>query len=219
MTEQKIKICYLNRSKLSRYDRNAMQHSDEQIEQIVDSIKAFGWTNPILIDETGEIIAGHGRLAAAEQLDIEEIPTITLKGLSDAQKRAYRLADNQLPRNAGWDEVLLSSEIEELQDLNFDISLIGFSDLEINGLLNTEPDNPSDHWVGMPDFKQEDQNGFHRMVVHFETAQDLQDFAGLVGQKLTDKTKYMWFPEHHRDEVADKAYISDESAISSVHSK
>lgn len=214
-----MKIVYRPHRELVPYARNAMEHSETQVNQIVASIEEFGWTNPILIDESGEIIAGHGRVLAAEQMGYDPVPTITLAGLTAEQKRAYRLADNQLSRNAGWDEKLLISEISDLQELDFDIGLIGFSDLEINSLFNTEPDNPADHWTGMPDFNQEDQNGFHRMVIHFETAQDLQDFARLVGQKITDKTKYMWFPEHHRDEVADKAYISDESTVPAVHSQ
>lgn len=135
MTEKKINIRYLKRSKLVRYERNVMQHSDAQIVQIAASIKEFGWTNPVLIDEQGEIIAGHGRLAAAELLDIEFIPTITLAGLSDAQKRAYRLADNKLPSGAGWDSELLKLEITGLLDDDFDLQLTGFSQQEIDDLL------------------------------------------------------------------------------------
>lgn len=135
MTEQKIKISYLNRSKLIRYERNVMQHSDAQVAQIAASIKEFGWTNPVLIDEQGEIIAGHGRLAAAELLDIDSIPTVTLKGLTDAQKRAYRLADNKLPLGAGWDSELLKLEISDLLDDDFNLQLTGFSQQEIDDLL------------------------------------------------------------------------------------
>ncbi|EOW6510854.1 ParB/Srx family N-terminal domain-containing protein [Cronobacter malonaticus] len=123
------------RSKLMCYERNVMQHSDAQIEQIAASIKEFGWTNPVLIDEDGEIIAGHGRLAAAELLGIDLIPAITLRGLSDAQKRAYRLADNKIPLGAGWDSDLLKLEISGLIDDDFDIHLTGFSQQEIDDLL------------------------------------------------------------------------------------
>ena len=140
MTEQKIAIRYLKRSKIKLYERNAMNHSDDQVSQLAASISAFGWTNPVLIDETGEVIAGHGRLAAAELLDIDDIPTITLAGLTDEQKRAYRLADNKLPANARWDDVLLKSELRDLSAGDFDISLIGFSDDELGVLLgDVEP--------------------------------------------------------------------------------
>lgn len=135
MAEQKIKIRYLKRTNLKRYDRNVMIHSDDQINQIAASIKKFGWTNPVLIDEAGEIIAGHGRIAAAEILEIDDIPTITLSGLNEDEKRAYRLADNKLPLGAGWDNELLKLEIVDLLDANFDVQIIGFTQQEIDDLL------------------------------------------------------------------------------------
>lgn len=216
MTE-KLKIVYRPRRELLPYARNAMLHSDEQVAQLVDSIEEFGWTNPVLIDEAGVIIAGHGRVLAAESMGFDPVPTITLKGLTEVQKRAYRLADNRLPRNAGWDEKLLSLEIMDLKDLDFDIDKIGFTDAEISKLLKIEPDDIGEHWVGMPEFNQGDKNGCRQLIVHFETAIDVQNFAVLIGQKISEKTKYVWYPEQHRDLVADKAYISDESAVSPLH--
>lgn len=135
MAEQKIKIQYFKRANLKRYDRNVMIHSDAQVQQIAASIKQFGWTNPVLIDELGEIIAGHGRLAAAEVLRIDDIPTIMLSGLTEDEKRAYRLADNKLPLGAGWDNELLKLEITDLLDADFDIRMTGFSQQEIDDLL------------------------------------------------------------------------------------
>lgn len=140
MTEQKISIRYRKRSDLKLYERNVMQHSEAQVSQIADSIKTFGWTNPVLIDENGEIIAGHGRVAAAERLNIDTIPTITLHGLSDDQKRAYRLADNKLPLGAGWDSELLKLEIADLIEAEFDLQLTGFSQEEIDSLLAPLPE-------------------------------------------------------------------------------
>lgn len=100
---ERLKVTYRAASSLTRYERNARTHSDEQVAQIARSIETFGWTNPILIDEAGGIIAGHGRLAAAESLGLDKVPTITLAGLTDDQKRALVIADNQLALNAGWD--------------------------------------------------------------------------------------------------------------------
>nr|EKU2383194.1 ParB N-terminal domain-containing protein [Klebsiella oxytoca] len=120
-----------------------MIHSDAQVAQIAASIEEFGWTNPVLVDEHQEIIAGHGRIAAAERLGIEEVPVIVLAGLSDEQKKAYRLADNKIPLNAGWDDELLKLEFAELLDSGFDISLTGFSQLEIDDLL-VEADSTSE---------------------------------------------------------------------------
>lgn len=129
-----LKIEYLPRGKLLRYAKNSRTHSDEQVDQIVNSIREFGFTNPVLIDEDNEIIAGHGRLTAAEVLEIEKIPVIRLTGLTPKQKKAYRIADNKLALNAGWDMQLLAEEVSELVDSDFDIELLGFSDSEIDDM-------------------------------------------------------------------------------------
>ncbi|ECB1778542.1 transcriptional regulator [Salmonella enterica subsp. enterica serovar Kibi] len=139
MAEQ-ILVIFKNISELNGYERNSRTHSPEQIEQIATSIQEYGWTNPVLIDEGNVIIAGHGRCAAAELLALELVPTITLTGLTDQQKRAYRIADNKLPLNAGWDDELLKLELSELIDEGFDISLTGFGPDEI-GLLLTDPES------------------------------------------------------------------------------
>ncbi len=110
---EKLKIVYRPLQELSPYAHNARTHSTEQVAQLVESIKQFGWTNPVLIDEKGEIIAGHGRVMAAEMLKMDSVPVIVLSGLTDEQKKAYRLADNRLPMNAGWDEDLLRMELSE----------------------------------------------------------------------------------------------------------
>ena len=117
------------------YARNARTHSAQQVQQIVDSVRAFGWTNPILIDAEDGIIAGHGRVLAAEQLGMDAVPCIRLDHLTDAQRRAYILADNQLALNAGWDDELLAMELRDLQVDDFDLGLIGFSDDELSELM------------------------------------------------------------------------------------
>lgn len=127
-------------SDLRPYEKNARTHSEEQIDQICRSIEEFGWTNPILIDEQGGVIAGHARLEAASRLGFEKVPTITLSGLTEAQRRAYILADNKLALNAGWDEELLRAEFEALHDMEFDLSLTGFDGSELDGLLAEEDD-------------------------------------------------------------------------------
>ena len=117
------------------YARNARTHSEAQVAQIAASIREWGWTNPVLIDEAGGIIAGHGRVLAARKLKIEEVPCIVASGWTDAQKRAYVLADNQLAQNADWDMDVLKVEIGELQDIGFDVDLIGFSADELGRLM------------------------------------------------------------------------------------
>src|SRR5215207_9506303 len=118
------------------YARNARTHSDAQVAQIAASIREFGWTNPVLVDGDNGVIAGHGRLLAARKLGLASVPVIELAGLSEAQKRAYVLADNKLALNAGWDESLLALEVADLSDLGFDLRLAGFADLEVDKLID-----------------------------------------------------------------------------------
>jgi ParB-like chromosome segregation protein Spo0J len=125
-----LEVKYLPTGSLAPYERNARTHSPEQIKHIAASIKEFGFTNPLLIDENRGIIAGHGRLAAALTLGFTEVPTIELCGLSPTQRQAYVLADNQLALNAGWDMDLLSNELADLQAQGFDLGLTGFSDID-----------------------------------------------------------------------------------------
>jgi DNA modification methylase len=117
------------------YARNARTHSQEQVAQVAASIREFGFTNPVLIDATGGIIAGHGRVLAARQLGLTEVPCIRLSYLTEAQKRAYIIADNKLALNAGWDDELLALEMKELGDMDFDLVLTGFGTDEIDQLL------------------------------------------------------------------------------------
>jgi ParB-like chromosome segregation protein Spo0J len=136
-----------NIERLIPYARNARTHSDAQIAQIAGSIREFGFTNPVLIDEKGGIIAGHGRVLGARQLDMTQVPTITLTGLTEAQRRAYVIADNKLALNAGWDPELLRLELGELNLGGFDLSLTGFGDLELKDIMAerteglTDPDD------------------------------------------------------------------------------
>lgn len=116
------------------YVRNARTHSDAQVAQIAASIREFGWTNPVLVDGDNGVVAGHGRLLAARKLGLASVPVIELSGLTEAQKRAYVLADNKLALNAGWDMAMLQLEVGELADLGFDLSLTGFSEEELNAL-------------------------------------------------------------------------------------
>ena len=114
---------------LKAYEKNSRTHGKKQISQVVASIKEFGFTNPLLIDENDTLIAGHGRLLAAKEMGMDEIPCVRLSHLSDAQKKAYVIADNKIALNSGWDDDLLKSELEELDNLGFDVAVTGFDDL------------------------------------------------------------------------------------------
>jgi hypothetical protein len=121
---------------LKPYSGNARTHSKRQLAQIATSIKRFGFTNPVLISDDGEIIAGHGRVTAAKELGLATVPTIRLSHLSAAERRAYVIADNKLAENAGWDAEILAIELQALIDLEFDVTLTGFSVAEIDLTLD-----------------------------------------------------------------------------------
>jgi site-specific DNA-methyltransferase (adenine-specific) len=140
-----VKITQKLVTELIPYVNNSRTHSDEQVAQIAASIKEFGWTNPILVDGSNGIIAGHGRLMAARKLGYKEVPTIELADLTETQKKAYIIADNRLALNAGWDNEMLKLEFDELAELGFDLELTGFSFDEIEAL------NPVDLNEGLTD--------------------------------------------------------------------
>jgi DNA modification methylase len=125
----------VNVSALTAFSGNPRTHSDTQLDQIAASIREFGWTNPILVDAKGTIIAGHGRLAAATRLGLDQVPVIRLGHLSDAQRKALVIADNQLALNAGWDEVALSNLVRELDAEKFELDLLGFDSADLDRYL------------------------------------------------------------------------------------
>jgi hypothetical protein len=193
-------------------ETNARTHSAEQIGQIAASMQRWGWTVPILVDEGGEIIAGHGRLEAARQLGLAEAPVMVAAGWSEPEKRAYRLADNQLPLNAGWDLGMLSGELKQLKEWDFDLSLLGFADLDalMRGPQQflTDPDaappcpeeprsRPGDVWL----------MGRHRLICGDSTATDVVDL--LLGDAtphlmVTDPPYGIEYDAQWRDEYSKK---------------
>lgn len=177
MKSTNLEIEYLDVGSLIPYVNNSRTHTDEQVKQICSSIKEFGFTNPLLIDEDGGIIAGHGRLLAAEKLGLKSVPTITLKGLTEAQKKAYVIADNQLALNAGWDIDVLRLEVETLQEMNFDLPLLGFEDKFLDELLNID--------IEMPDLASGDKSAFQQKTFSLHDEQ-----AAVVEEALT-KAKHI----------------------------
>lgn len=133
-TSTDLAIKYRSTDSLVFYARNARTHSDAQVDQIVESIREYGWTNPVLTDGENGIIAGHGRVLAAQKLGLERVPCVELSHLSEIQRRAYVIADNKFALNAGWDNELLRLELGELVDEGFDLELIGFDEAEFKEL-------------------------------------------------------------------------------------
>lgn len=172
----KNKLEYLPISKLSAYETNSRTHSKDQIAQIAASISEFGFTNPVLIDPENTIIAGHGRVEAAKQLGLDEVPCIRLSHLTESQKKAYVIADNKLALNAGWDELLLRNEMLDLQDLSYDLKLLGFSEEELNAMLADIAEEE------MPDLPSGDRQPIQQMafILHDDQVEIIKDALGVA---------------------------------------
>ena len=140
------------------YARNSRTHSDAQVAQIAASIREFGFTNPVLVDGANGVIAGHGRILAARKLGMDTVPVIELAHLSEAQKRAYVIADNKLAMNAGWDDEMLRAEFEELGDAGFDLALTGFDGAEIASFLHNAEE------AELPELADGDREPFQQMT-------------------------------------------------------
>lgn len=176
-----LTVIYKPIGELIPYARNSRTHSDVQVAQIAASIKEFGFTNPVLIDEDGGIIAGHGRVLGARKLGMDEVPTITLEGLTKTQRKAYVIADNKLALNAGWDEELLRIDFSELDSEGFDLDLIGFTAEEMAEIIGHV-----DELDEMPELRSGDREPFQQMTftLHDEQAEQVKrslDVAKAMG--------------------------------------
>src|SRR5918993_5206151 len=183
-----LAVAYKTVGSLKPDPRNARTHSKGQVERIVTSIRAFGFTNPILVDPEGSVIAGHGRLRAAKSMGLAEVPTIELVGLSDAQKRALRLADNKIALGAGWDLDLLKVELAELSTLDWEIDLTvtGFSTGELDLLLRGNEDPEDDAIPPVPAEPRTKPGDIWRLGDHLIGCGDSRDLAfvqEVVGQE------------------------------------
>ena len=161
--------------KLKAYDSNARTHSPEQVAQIAASMVEFGFTNPVLIDKQGTIVAGHGRVEAARSLGLEEVPCIRLEHLTEDQVRAYCLADNKLALNAGWNMDTLAAELKGLEAVGFDMSLTGFSPEELAEIMgdtveDTDPEEPAPE----VEFSEELLHAHNYVVLYFDNPLDWQ---------------------------------------------
>lgn len=171
-----LSIEYIALGDLKNYEKNARTHSHEQVDQLVNSINEFGFTNPVLIDENNVLIAGHGRTAAARLLGMDKVPAIRLNGLSEDQKKALRIADNQLALNAGWDLDLLAGEIQDLDIVDFNLSVLGFDDDFLKNLLEIDIEDEEEQEL------ESDENEFQKIffTLHKEQAQTVNEALELA---------------------------------------
>lgn len=225
-----LKITQHALAKLIPYARNARTHSPEQVQNIADSIARFGFLNPVLIDPTGEIIAGHGRALAAELLGMDKVPVIVVGHLSDGEKRALRLADNRIAEKSTWDNDTLRKELEELRSLDISMEGIGFSDTEMDALMQVAgsllPDEPyqpptridgSDHTEDdegadesdtnepkeqKPSARDDDYSVFELVMLHENKLRLVEVLSEIRAEKLYDKLEeaLMCMVRHYKGE-------------------
>lgn len=184
------RIEYCQTTELTPFARNSRTHSDEQIAKIASSIREWGFTTPILRDEDGTVLAGHGRLLAAQRLGLSEVPVITARGWSEAKKRAYVIADNQLAiSGAGWDYEMLSAELDDLKGFEFDLSLTGFSDGELSNLMNADWEPPAEEPLeteGDSEDPDEDQERGHNIHLSAEQSAIWQQAVARLRESVPD---------------------------------
>jgi len=201
--------------RLIPYARNARTHEEDQVAQIAGSIAEFGFINPILVGNDNVIIAGHGRLMAAQQLGLNEVPVIVLAHLSEAQRRALVIADNKIAENAGWDEELLKLELADLKDIGFDLDLIGFSDTELDQLLDDIEGTGDSDEDSVPEVEQVPVSqssdlwllGDHRLLCGDSTnAKDLARLmdGGLADMVFTDPPYNVDYGNNAKDKMRGK---------------
>ena len=187
---------------LRPWARNARTHSRKQIRQIAASIESFGFVNPVLIDQTGTIIAGHGRVQAAIELGLAEVPCLRIEHMTEAEKRAYVIADNRLALNAGWDEEILASELQGLlstENLGFDIGVIGFElgeiDALVEGLAPEEPGDPDDDILPLEAPRRVNPGDVWQLGPHRLICGDALDLA-VLALLMEGKRARMVFTDH-----------------------
>lgn len=193
---------------------NPRKNDGAPVKKVADSIHRFGFASPIIARRNGEIIAGHTRYKAAKQLKLDRVP-VRYMDLDPAEAHLLALADNKLNEFAEWNDAQVATI---LSDFGLpDADLAGWTSAELDkiasalagGGLNGGANDPQEEWAGMPEFVQEDKTSFRSVIVHFKSQDDVDAFAELIEQRLTDKTKSVWFPEAEIETYADKRYAAE----------
>jgi hypothetical protein len=204
----KLTIKYKKTSDLVPYANNSRLHDETQLGQLVASINEFGFTNPVLLDGANGIIAGHGRVMAANALGLETVPTIELQHLTDEQKAAYVIADNKLAQNAKWDDEILRLELQSLSDADYDLSILGFDEASLSRLLDVaETADAFEEYNEAIEYENKNANPYKSLIVHFENEQDVDNFKHLIKQNFSNSAKYIYHPIQVRKETESKRYV------------
>jgi len=205
-----LKIEYLSPSDLKAYENNSRTHSEKQVDQICASIREFGFVNPILISDDNVVIAGHGRLMAANEMGLDTVPVIRLSDLSDRQRRALVIADNKIAMNAGWDFSKLGDELSALVGEDFDLGLTGFNEQELDALLKDDIGILPDVW-GQPETVTVQQH--QRRVEHVSNGLRSDDEAPAPAQAPVSQRGDVWVLGDHRLMCGDSTNPEDVTVL------
>lgn len=197
--------------------RNARLHPERNLAAIKASLTKFGQRKPIVVHrETGVVLAGNGLVTAARELGWTHVAAVQVDD-DPATATAYGLADNRTAELASWNDQVLAELLQEVRDAEgLELEDVGFDEAYLNSLLGTEvpttATTPTDEWVGMPEFVNDDLTSYRKIIVHFRSDEDVAEFARLIGQRISDKTKSIWFPEEERADFRSQAYVEGEPA-------
>lgn len=194
-------------NKLIPYARNPRKN-DHVIDKMAGQIKEFGMPVPICIRPDGSIVDGHLRYKACKKLNLLKVPVAVNQTWSPEKIKAFRISVNKTSEWAEWDKDFLVLEVKELESCDFDLDLLGFSPSELNEIIDSVNlvDDHTKEWKEMPEFQQDDQMSFRNIKIHFKDQQSINEFMKLVNQKITDKTKYIWFPQQEKEKVSNLSY-------------
>jgi ParB family chromosome partitioning protein len=206
-------------NKVKPYEKNPRKKKN--IEKVANSIKEFGFLQPIVVDQNMVIVVGHGRYEAAKMLDLKNVPVLkigvgTVESLSPAQIKAYRIADNKLNEYSEWDFGLLHKEFSDLLDINYDLEHLGFGDHELESMITFEgntdlytADDAKKEWLEMPEFDHDNKKPYRTIYVHFYKEEEVQQFSKVINQPITDKTKFLYVPPIEKKIMKDKEYDNE----------
>ena len=205
-----MKVQTINIDKIIPYANNPRKN--QNIDKVANSIKEFGFRQPLVVDKHYNIVAGHTRYQAAKQIGLKEVP-IHIANLNKEQLKAYRIADNRVNQESEWDYQLLHNELKDLMNEDYSMFTLGFEGLELENIINADSFSTKwldqmKEWKNMPEFNHDDKTPYKRLVINFETKKDVDKFFKLIKQKYTDKTRYVNIPKRKQQVLRDKGYVS-----------
>lgn len=194
---------------ITPHPENPRTHPDAQIAALGETFDEFGVVWPIVLDENLRLMAGEGRWKTAKAKKFAEYPCIVIRGWSEKKKRRFMVADNRLPQLAGYDDGLYKAVLAQIKLEGGGLAALGLDDAVLAALLaEGGPTNPNGEWTGMPEFNQQDKTAFRSIVVHFKDQKALDAFLKVTKQKITPKTRYLWYPKIEIETLADKRYTA-----------